>query len=284
MNSPHYRPSIDPMLLFVQEMKLQHLSRKTIATYHRYVDECIRFVNVSPKDVTGQHIRNYLEWMIENGKSPSTLNTAYSALQYYFERILRRKFFATIPRSKEPKKLPSVLSVEEVRKLLGSLQNPKHNCIIQLLYGTGMRVSELTHLRMSHIDFDRNCIHIQRSKGAKDRIVMLPQTIRNILLHQRNLKTPNDFLFTNGRGGRLTEASIQKIVHHAAIAAGISKVVTPHTLRHSFATHLLESGTDIRYIQELLGHAKLETTQIYTHVSAQAARKISSPLDRTLQA
>ncbi len=284
MNSPHYRPSIDPMLLFMQEMKLQHLSRKTIAAYHRYVDECIRFVNVSPKDVTGQHIRNYLEWMIENGKSPSTLNTAYSALQYYFKKILHRKFFASIPRSKEPKKLPSVLSVEEIRKLIDALQNPKHNCIIQLLYGTGIRVGELVRLRMHDFDFDRNCIHIQRSKGAKDRIVMLPTALRDTLLNQHRLKLPTDFLFTNGRSERLTEASIQKIVHHAAVTAGISKVVTPHTLRHSFATHLLESGTDIRYIQELLGHAKLETTQIYTHVSAQAARKISSPLDQTTQA
>lgn len=283
MNSPYYRPSTDPILLFEQEMALQNLSRSTAKSYKRYVDECIRFCNKSPKEICGPDIRTYLKWLIETGKSPSTLNIAYSALQYYFERILHRKFFASIPRSREPKKLPSVLSVEEVKKLMDILKNPKHNCIIKLLYGTGMRVSELTHLRMNHFDFDRNCIHIQRSKGAKDRIVMLPQTIRDILLHQRDLKMPNDFLFTNGRGGRLSEKVIQIIVSKAAEAAGITKSVTPHTLRHSFATHLLEAGTDIRYIQELLGHAKLETTQIYTHVSAQAARKISSPLDQTTQ-
>lgn len=279
MNSPHYRPSTDPMGLFVQEMKLQNLSRRTIQSYWHYVDDSIRFSNKSPREMNGADIRNYLEWLYTNGKSSSTINTAYSALQYYFERILRRKFFVTIPRPKEPKRLPSVLSIEEVNRLFLTTKNPKHICILKLLYGTGMRVSELTHLRMNHIDFDRNCIHIERAKGAKDRIVMLPSSIKETLLRQRRVKQPSDFLFTNGRGTRLTEASIQKIVHHAARLAQITKSVTPHTLRHSFATHLLENGTDIRYIQELLGHARIETTQIYTHVSANAARKIVSPLD-----
>jgi site-specific recombinase XerD len=283
MNAPYWRASRDPMLILDEEMRIHGLSEKTRKSYTRYVKNSLIFSGCSPRDINQDHIRRYLAHLQKTDHSPSTLNTVYSALQYYFERILHRKFFASIPRSREPKKLPSVLSIEEIKKLMDILKNPKHNCIIKLLYGTGMRVSELTHLRMNHFDFDRNCIHIQRSKGAKDRIVMLPQTIRDILLHQRDLKMPNDFLFTNGRGGRLSEKVIQIIVGKAAEAAGITKSVTPHTLRHSFATHLLESGTDIRYIQDLLGHAKLETTQIYTHVSAQAARKISSPLDQTPQ-
>ncbi len=282
MNSRHYRPSTDPMFLFIQEMKLRNLSRKTIECYRRYVDDCIRFASKSARGITGPDIRAYLSWLVENGKSGSTLNTAYSALQYYFERILHRKFFASIPRSKEPKKLPSVLSLGEVARLVSTTLNPKHRCIIQLLYGTGMRVGELVRLRMNQIDFDRNCIHIQRSKGAKDRVVMLPQSLRETLLNQLRLKQPTDFLFTNGRGGRLSETSIQKIVREGTIRAGITKPITPHTLRHSFATHLLESGTDIRYIQELLGHARIETTQIYTHVTAKAARTIVSPLDASM--
>ena len=148
-----------------------------------------------------------------------------------------------------------------------------------LLYGTGMRVSELTHLRMLAIDFDRNIISIAHAKGAKDRTTLLPCSLKELLLKQKRLKRPTDFLFTNYQGGHLTESTIQIIIGEAAARAEIAKHVTPHTLRHSFATHLLEAGTDIRYIQALLGHAKLETTQVYTHVAVNHLATITSPLD-----
>jgi len=132
---------------------------------------------------------------------------------------------------------------------------------------------------MRDIDFDRNCIRVVQGKGAKDRQGLLPKSIRDLLERQKGVKQPTDFLFTSYDSGRLTEATVQKVVRSAAELAGIQKEVTPHTLRHSFATHLLEAGTDIRYIQELLGHAKLATTQIYTKVSSQSLGAIKSPLD-----
>lgn len=279
MNQSHYYPSQDPMVKLRQEMKLRNFSQKTIKSYLYYISDCLKKSNKQARAVTGGDIRNYLENLVSFGMSSSTLNSAYSALKFYFETILRRKFFFNIPRSKKEKHLPTVLSKEEIAKILSVVQNPKHRCIVALLYGTGLRVSELTHIKMCDIDLSRGLIRVFQGKGKKDRLTLLPESLKEVLSKQSKLKTPDDFLFTNGRGGRLTEASIQKIVAHAAVEAGIGKTVSPHTLRHSFATHLLENGTDIRYIQELLGHAKLQTTQIYTHVASSNLKNIKSPLD-----
>lgn len=163
--------------------------------------------------------------------------------------------------------------------MIDKTSNPKYHCAISLLYGTGVRVGELVRLKMRDIDWDRKLLRVCQGKGKKDRLVMLPAKLQPVLARQGQLKPAEEFLFTNGRGGRLTEATIQKAVAQAAARAGLAKIVTPHTLRHSFATHLLEAGTDIRYIQELLGHAKLETTQIYTHVASNIIGSITSPLD-----
>lgn len=163
--------------------------------------------------------------------------------------------------------------------MIAYTQNPKHNCIMSLLYGTGVRVSELVNIRMCDIDFDRMMLRVFQGKGKKDRMAILPKKLKEILQKQKELKERKGFLFTNGRGGKLTTVTIQKIVKQAAERVGISKRVSPHTLRHSFATHLLEAGTDIRSIQELLGHAKLETTQIYTHVARSRLQGLTSPLD-----
>ena len=279
-NTNKVYPSWDPMVKLAQEMKLRKFSPSTVKSYIRYVQECLRFCDgKSPKNIAGVDVRNYLEWLADNGKSGSTLNTAYSALQFYFEKILRRKFFATIPRAKKEKRLPNVLSKSEVTRLIENIENKKHKTIVQLLYGAGLRVGELVRIRMNHIDLDRMQLHVVQAKGAKDRYTILPHSLYTTLTSQGKMKMSSDFLFTNGQGGRLTTTSIQKIVSQAGKHAEISKKVTPHTLRHSFATHLLESGADIRYIQELLGHAKLATTQIYTHVARSNLGTIVSPLD-----
>ncbi|MBF8280994.1 MAG: Phage integrase family protein [Candidatus Magasanikbacteria bacterium] len=272
-------PSQDLIVRLQQEMRLRRFSQKTIKSYLLYMGAFLRFANKSPRDINNIDIKEYLEYLAENGKSASTLNTAYSALRFYFGAVLHRKFFMHIPRAKKPHQLPEVLAKTEVQRMIEVVKNPKHKCMIQILYGTGMRVGELTKLRMSDIDFERNCIRIVQGKGAKDRLVLLPESIRDLLWRQNRVKKPTDFLFTSYDHGRLSEVTVQKVVRRAAKLAGIQKTVTPHTLRHSFATHLLEAGTDIRYIQELLGHAKLSTTQIYTKVSSQSLRAIKSPLD-----
>lgn len=275
----NYRPNRDPMYLLEQEMKIRNFSQKTIESYVYYITKCLCWSNKSPKDIAGEDIRNYLGYLADNNVSASTLNTVYSALRFYFVSVLHRNFFASIPRAKKSKFLPVVLSKQEVARMLEVMVNKKHHCIISLLYGTGLRVSELTHVKMRDFDFDRMMLRVFQGKGKKDRMVILPAKLREVLVGQARVKKADDFLFTNGRGGRLTEATIQKIVSNAAQKAGIRKNVHPHTLRHSFATHLLENGTDIRYIQELLGHAKLATTQIYTHVDNSNLQGIISPLD-----
>jgi len=278
MNTPAYRPSRDPILLLREEMKLRNFSPRTIESYVYYIQDCLKYARVSPIFIQEFHIRDYLMSLQSANRSASTLNTAYSALKFYFQKILRRKFFIHIPRSKKEKTLPTVLSKEEVMRLIQASTNPKHHTIIALLYGAGLRVGELVRLQMCDFDFDRKLIHVVQGKGKKDRYTLLPNSLTTILHQQKLLKSPQDFLFTNFGGNHLTTKTIERIIKYAAQKAKIQKKVSPHTLRHSFATHLLENGTDIRYIQELLGHTKIETTQLYTHVAVNS-KKILSPLD-----
>lgn len=278
MNSPNYRPSRDPLILFGEEMRLKNFSPRTIQSYTHYIQDCLKYANMGPKFITEDHIRSYLLFLQQKNSSTSTINTAYSALKLYFEKVLRRKFFANIPRSKREKYLPTVLSKEEVKKLIEVTQNIKHKTMIQLLYGAGLRVGELVRIKMCDLDFDRERVHVVLAKGNKDRYTVLPHSLIEILQKQANVKKPTDFLFTNSKGDHLTEKTMSKIIEKASAKAHLAKHISPHTMRHSFATHLLEHGTDIRYIQELLGHTKIETTQRYTHVAIQTA-SITSPLD-----
>ena len=261
-----------------RELRIRNYSRSTIDSYVHYNEELLRFCEKDPREVTTEDIKNYLDYLGQKVSS-STVSVGYNAIHFYYGQIWKRSFFLNIKQPKRGKYLPVVLSKEEVNKMIEATINPKHNCIISLLYGTGVRVSELTHIKMCDIDLDRKMLRVFQGKGKKDRFVILPEKLLSILKKQAELKRKDDFLFTNGRGGKLTETTIQKVVAQATQRAGIRKNVSPHTLRHSFATHLLENGTDIRYIQELLGHAKLQTTQIYTHVANSNLENIKSPLD-----
>lgn len=262
----------------LQELKLRHYSKNTIDSYLHYNQELLYFCKKSPREMTTQDIKDYLGYLSDS-KSSSTVSVALNAIQFYYKSVWQRQLFITIHHPKKAKPLPIILSKEEITRMITETNNPKHKCIISMLYGTGMRVGELVRLRMDRIDLDRKIISIVAGKGNKDRIVIIPKSLLEILLNQKRMKKQCDYLFTNGRRSRLTERTIQNIIGGRARASGIAKNVTPHTLRHSFATHLLENGTDIRYIQALLGHAKLETTQIYTHVARNQLEKIISPLD-----
>lgn len=261
-----------------RELRFRNYSPKTAEAYLYYNRELLRFCQKDPREVNAGDVKDFLDFLATN-RSASTVSVAYNAIHFYYKEIWHRSLFAHIKQPRKSKYLPIVLSQEEAQRITSVLANPKHRCIISLLYGTGVRVSELTHIRMRDIDLDRMILRVFQGKGKKDRQTIIPRALESIFRSQQKVKLSDSFLFTNGRGDRLTEASIQKIVAHAAIEAGIKKTVSPHTLRHSFATHLLENGTDIRYIQELLGHAKLQTTQIYTHVADSNLKDIRSPLD-----
>lgn len=278
MDKKQQFPSQDPLVKLRQEMKLRNFSQKTIKSYLYYITDFLSKSNKQIRQVSSVDVRNYLENLADSGTSASTLNCAYSAMKLYFEKIMFRRFFATIPRAKKEKHLPEVLSKDEIVKILACLKNPKHYCIVGLLYGSGLRVGEVVCLKMKDIDLERMTLRVYQGKGKKDRYTVLPDSLIDILSRQQKVKLSDDFLFTNSQGKHLSEASVQKIVAKAAREAGINRIVSPHTLRHSFATHLLENGTDVRYVQELLGHSDIRTTQIYTHVTNPAIRNIKSPL------
>jgi site-specific recombinase XerD len=270
----------DPLYNLKQEMRIRGLSPRTIESYLLYNKLFLQFINKSPKEITNDDIRQYLISLKDKDCANSTLNVALNALKLYYRQILKRKFFFDIKGAKKTSYLPTILSREEIERMLEKTTNPKHNFLISLMYSAGLRVSETIKIRMRDFDLDRKMIIVRQGKGQKDRCTLLSEKLVPILKKQLTMKKSGDYLFTGSRGdGHLTTESAEKIVKKAVELAGIAKKVSCHSLRHSFATHLLEAGTSIRYIQELLGHARLETTQIYTKVANTNLQTIKSPLD-----
>ena len=239
----------------------------------------------NPDTLTEMQVVRHLSGMTEKGLSASSLDMLVNALLYYFRTVLKRESFEIkLPRPRKEHHLPTVLTMEECFRIFGFVDNPKHKLLLLIGYGAGLRRSEIVTLRWADILFDEHKIHIKQTKGNKDRIVMLPYSIVSYLQDYRKIYPSNDWVFTGQyKGEALSARTIQQVMHDAVAKAGLEKKATVHTLRHSFATHLLESGTDIRYIQRLLGHSSIKTTMIYTHITPQAERKIISPLDNLVQ-
>ncbi len=272
------------MVRLEKELVLRGFSGRTITAYLYYNKELLRFANPKfSKEINRQDVKDYLDYLISSKKSEATINLAINALKFYYEKILLRSFFKSnlgIARPKRPKKLPVVLSKKEAESMINILKNSKHKTILAILYGCGLRISELVKIKVKDIDIERKVLKISQGKGKKDRYTILPNKIIDVLENQMKLKNYNDYLFTGrNRRGPINIMSINKIVKKSADLAKIKKDVSPHTFRHSFATHLLENGVNLRYIQTLLGHARLETTQIYTKVANNKLRNIESPLD-----
>ncbi|RME55589.1 integrase [Candidatus Woesearchaeota archaeon] len=259
--------------LIKQECQLKGYSAKTISSYQYIIRKFLE---------SKQTPREYLLSLIQRNMSEETIRIAGFAIKFYLKIIKNNtanlKFeLDNLPNVKRAKKLPTVLSKDEIEKLITSTTNIKHRLIIQIGYAAGLRVSEIINLKWQDIDFNRNIIHLKLAKGKKDRIVMLSQKVKDGLLYLDQNRS--GYVFLTNRGTKYTARTIQKIIENAAKKAGIKKRTTPHSLRHSFATHLLENGTDIRYIKDLLGHANVSTTLIYTKVSNKDISKIKSPLD-----
>ncbi len=262
--------SRDPMHYLSQEMRIRNFSPKTIHTYIYYNKELLRFANKFSDEINRQDIKDYLDYLVSSNKSVSTVNLIINALRFYYENIMRRSFFSSdlgIKRPKKDKKLPVVLSKEEIAKMIKMTDNLKHKLMIQILYSSGLRVSELVNLKINDVDFDRKMVMINGGKGRKDRISIISEIVlKNISKYLSEYK-PLKYLFENYELDKINIRSVQKTIKDAANRAGTNKEVSAHSLRHSFATHLLEQGVNLRYIQSLLGHARLETTQIYTKVA-----------------
>ncbi len=211
-----------------------------------------------------------------SNKSRSAVRLVYFALKFFHENVLHQKLDEYLPLAKREMKLPVVLNREEIHRMIDMTNNPKHKLTLMLLYYAGLRLNETRNLRWDDIDFERELIHLKVAKGEKERVVFLNAKLKEMLMNYG--KGDAGLILISERGGKYDEKTIQQIVKIAAGRSRIIKNVTPHTLRHSFATHLLEAGTDIRYIQQLLGHKNLQTTQIYTHVANRDIKKLANLL------
>jgi site-specific recombinase XerD len=249
----------------IEELKLRKYSDRT---GKKYRDIVIKFLK------SGKTPREF--FLSYSGKSRSTMRSVYFALKFFYKNVLNEKFDEKLPLAKSKQKLPIVLNRSEVQKLFEVTTNIKHKIILALLYYAGLRLSEVRNLRWQDIDLERELIHIKQAKGEKERVIFLHNKVKELLLESGIRKS--GYVLISERGGEYNERTIQQIVKNGAKKAGIEKKVTPHTLRHSFATHLLEAGADIRYIQRLLGHKSLRTTQIYTHIANKDIKKLANLL------
>ncbi|MBE7734163.1 tyrosine-type recombinase/integrase [Devosia faecipullorum] len=273
-----------------QDMLMRGLGSHTQQDYIRHVRRFAAFLGRTPDTATTKDIRRFQLHQHESGVSPSTINGAVSALRFLFEVTLKRRDLArALVITRYQRQLPDVLSVEEAARLLQAAPTIKYKAALGVAYGAGLRVSEVAHLRIDDIDSARMLIRIEQGKGRKDRNAMLsPQLLELLRLwwrqgKQSGVMLPHGWLFP-GRSctDPISSRQLHRAVQEAAEVAGIRKKVSPHTLRHSFATHLLEQDVDIRVIQVLLGHSKLETTALYTKVSTRTIQAVASPLDRLM--
>lgn len=269
---------------FIEDMQLRGLASTTQRSYVHYVADFAKFYDTSPAHLDLEAVRQYeLHLLHERKLSPESINTFVSATQFLYLVTLEMPWGKEcFPRVRRPDKLPVVLSQEEVSRFLEQVAGLKHRAALMLCYGAGLRISEAVAVQVTDIDSKRNVIRIAQGKGNKDRYVMLsPRLLAVLRAYFRAARPPKDgYLFPSWREGRhMTSSALAVACRNAAQRSGIPKRITAHTLRHSFATHLLENGTDTRVIQVLLGHSRIETTARYTRVGAQVVAGTPSPLD-----
>jgi site-specific recombinase XerD len=267
---------------FIKTLTLKNYSPRTIRTYRSMLGEFLNYYRkLDPLKITDEQIREYLLYLIEHRDiSLSYQNQSINAIKFYYEQVLGRPVKTYyIQRPKRGRVLPNVMSEEEVRMILSSVDNIKHKCLLSLTYSAGLRLGEVLNMKLTDIDSKRNYVIVRQGKGRKDRYSLLSAKVLELLRIYYIEYKPKEWLFEGQFGEQYSETSIHNVFKAAVEKAGIKRKVKFHTLRHSFATHLLEHGTDIRYIQSLLGHASSRTTEIYTHITQKGLGKITSPLD-----
>lgn len=261
-----------------QELRLRNYSFKTIKAYIGCLKKYFDFKKFDLEKIDEEKIKQFLLDKQSKNYSSQTINLYLNAIKFFYREILKISQKINLKFAKRSKKLPIVLSREEIKNIINTIKNPKHKLIISLAYGAGLRVSEVVNLKVKDVNSEELTIHLKNAKGKKDRITIFPEKIKNNLQNLIAGKNLNDYLFESERGGKLTERTAQKVFENALQKAGVKKDATFHSLRHSFATHLLENGVDVRYVQELLGHRNIRTTQVYTQVTNPKLKNIKSPL------
>jgi len=266
---------------YLLKLELKKYAINTVRTYVYFFEMFMNHHKEKElKSINENDIRDFLQTLIHKSVSNSYLNQAINAIKFYYEVVLGMpNRFYNIERPRKDHKLPTIISKQEVLSIIEVTKNNKHKCMIQLLYSAGLRRSELLNLKIEDIDSKRMLVSVKQAKGSKDRYTLLSKTVlKELRIYYKKYK-PQEYLFQGQYGGKYSGESILKIVKEAATKAGIRKTITPHVLRHCFATHLLESGVDLRQIQVLLGHSSSKTTEIYTHVATNTFKTIKNPLD-----
>ena len=266
---------------FIEDMRIRNLAESTQKSYVGAVRRLAGYYKRSPDEVSEEEVRKYLLYVTQDKKvSPSTFKQDISALRFLYAVTLNREWMIHhLPYPRGAKKLPEVLSRAEVRNLIKAARSLRDKTLLSVAYSTGARVSEVMALRIADIDRAQGLLHIRSGKGAKERRALLSKKLLAQLEDYWREYRPNDYLFSGGDGAPLGDGVLQKVCKDAATRAGIRKRVYPHLLRHSFATHLLESGTDIRTVQVLLGHSQIVTTAGYLKVTTHQLKKVKNPLD-----
>lgn len=267
---------------YYDQLRLKAYSPNTIRMYLSEFAHLLLILKSYPvDDLTHQRLKDYFLYCVKVLKmGERKMNGKINAIKFYFEKVmLQPQMFFNIPRPKKPITLPKMLSKAEVKRLFKVVDNSKHLLILKLCYGMGLRVSEIVNLKISHIDSHNMVVLVSGAKGKKDRYVNLPQSVLELLRSYYKEHKPKEWLFEGQYGGAYSPRSVQAIFKRAMLKAKINKKIGVHGLRHSYATHLLESGADLRFIQQLLGHYSIKTTQVYTHVSNSALTNLKSPLD-----
>jgi len=283
ITTPLCKENGEALKRYTELLQLKAYSKATLKTYTGAFYHLLRLLrNVSVTSLTKQHVQAYLLWLLNAKKyTEANLHTTINALKFFFEQVEGRgREFYDLPRPKKPQKLPSVLAEEEMITLIQKTQNLKHRALLMTAYSAGLRVSELVSLKIHDIDSKRMLLHLHGAKGKKDRMVPLSQKLLETLRVYFRQYRPRVYLFEPEPGKDYHPHYAQAVLREAKKKAGIHKKGSIHLLRHSFATHLLEAGTDIRYIQSFLGHQSLQTTMRYTHVSRLKIESIQSPLDK----
>jgi len=266
---------------YLLKLELKRYANNTAKTYIQCFE---KFINSQIEQdlmrINEQDIQRYLQQLIQNKKSNSYVNQMINSIKFYYEIVkeMPNRFYS-VERPRKKETLPKVISLEEVQSIINNTKNIKHRCIVSLLYSAGLRRSELLNLKLSDIDSKRMVILVKNGKGGKDRLTLLSQKVLTDLRAYYKVWKPKEYLFEGEKGGQYSATSVLAIIRRAALEAKIHKPISPHMLRHSFATHLLENGTDLRYIQTLLGHSSSKTTEIYTQVAIKNIINVQSPID-----
>jgi site-specific recombinase XerD len=261
-----------------REIIIRNYSPKTKKAYLACLREFFNFIGGDVSSLDAEIVKDFLEQKHLKNYAPETVNLYLNAIKFFYRDVMKCFCKIDIKFARRPLKLPVVLAKNDILKVIDSITNLKHRLMISLAYGAGLRVSEVVKIKVKDLNFTEKILYVRQAKGNKDRITILPEKLIFDLSNFVIRKDKNDFLFESERGGRLTTRTAQKIFSNALSKAGIFCDATFHSLRHSFATHLLENGTDIRYIQTLLGHQNIRTTQRYTQVSVSSIQNIKSPL------